>query len=204
MGNDHYYSKHPAARHRRQELELRLHGVVLDLVSDTGVFSRRTVDKGTMLLIASIPPPQEGMVLDMGCGYGPIGLYYAARCPRCVVHMSDVNERAVALSRENAARNGLSNVTVHAGTGFSAVADLAFDLIVTNPPIRAGREVVLELFAGAKKHLTPGGVFAFVARTQQGAKTLAKKATSIFGNVEDVARGGGYRVYSARRQEDVR
>jgi 16S rRNA (guanine1207-N2)-methyltransferase len=193
--NEHYYTARPEAAHRRQEVELRHGAVHLVLTTDASVFSRGGVDPGTKLLIASVPPPLGGLVLDLGCGYGPIGLYYAACAPACFVHMTDVNERAVALAAENAARNGLTNVAVHAGAGFAAVPPLQFDLIATNPPIRAGRAVLLELFAGAHARLRPGGRLAFVARTRQGAKTLAKAVEQLFGNVTDVARGGGYRVY---------
>ncbi|MGI6611607.1 MAG: class I SAM-dependent methyltransferase [Limnochordia bacterium] len=196
--HDHYYSKQPKAAHRRHELRLELHGVSLALSSDSGVFSRHAIDTGTLLLLSHIPSPSGGHVLDIGCGYGPIGLFYAARCPSCTVHMSDVNERAVALSRENAARNSVTNVVVHSGA-FPADRDLFFDLITTNPPIRAGRPILLELFEGARQRLRQGGLFAFVARTQQGAKRLATDAERIFGNVEDVARASGYRVYAARR-----
>lgn len=197
--HDHYYSERPQAAHRRHELRLQLRGVDLILSSDSGVFSRRAVDTGTLLLLSHIPPPSGGAVLDIGCGYGPIGLFYAARCPSCAVHMSDVNERAVALSRENAERNGITNVAVHNGA-FPPDPDLHFDLTVTNPPIRAGRRIMLELFEGAQERLRRGGSFAFVARTQQGAKRLAADVERIFGNVTDVARASGYRVYAARKE----
>jgi 16S rRNA (guanine1207-N2)-methyltransferase len=197
--NDHYYSKQPRAAHQLHELRLEVGDTRLSLISDAGVFSRRAVDSGTLLLLSHVPTPDSGLVLDVGCGYGPIGLYYAASCPRCIVHMTDVNTRAVALSRQNASRNGLTNVVIHDDT-FPADDALRFDLIITNPPIRAGRQVLLEIFVGAHQRLHPGGRFAFVARTQQGAKRLATDAERLFGNVTDVARGGGYRVYTAVKE----
>lgn len=196
---DHYYSQRPKAAHRRREIQLDVHGIRLSLVSDAGVFSRDAIDPGTKLLLASVQPPVGGLILDVGCGYGPIGLYYAARCKECTVHLSDVNKRAVDLADENARRNGLLNTVIHWGSGLETVAGLSFDLIVTNPPIRAGRKVVLEIFKSAHDRLVSGGRFAFVARTQQGAKTLARELDRTFGNVEDVARAGGYRVYEAVR-----
>lgn len=168
-------------------------------MTDAGVFSRDDVDPGSRLLLSSVEPPAAGRILDLGCGYGPVGLYYAACCPACEVHLSDINERATELARENAVRNHIANVQIHTGEGFAPLAGLQFDLIVTNPPIRAGKEVLLTLFAGAHDHLNSGGRFAFVARTQQGAKTLARELQNIFGNVEDIARSGGYRVYAAIR-----
>lgn len=197
---DHYYSESPRAVHRRREVVLDLHGITLSLVTDSGVFSRDSVDPGSLLLLKSVRGPDQGRILDIGCGYGPIGLYYAAKCPDCEVHLSDINERAVELSGENARRNCLSNVVVHKGDAFLPLAGLVFDLIVTNPPIRAGRQLLLRMFAEAHAHLVPGGRLAFVARTQQGAKTLARELLGVFGNVADAGRGGGYRVYEAARE----
>lgn len=133
-----YFAREPKVAHRRASISLSLRGITLDLITDAGVFSRDGVDPGSLLLMRSVEPPAEGAILDLGCGYGPIGLYYAARAPRCTVHLSDVNERAVALSRENAARNRLTNVQVHAGPGLAPLAGLVLDMIVTNPPIRQG------------------------------------------------------------------
>jgi 16S rRNA (guanine1207-N2)-methyltransferase len=198
---EHYYAKKPTAAHQRQQVQLDISDVQLSLVTDTGVFSRRAVDAGTRLLLENVPFPTEGMILDMGCGYGPIGLYLAAACPHCQVHMSDINERAAELSRENAIRNGLTNVTVFCGEAYAPLKKQQYNLIVTNPPIRAGKQCLLQMFSAAHEHLTPGGRFVFVARTQQGAKSLANAVEQIFGNIEDLARGGGYRVYIARKSE---
>ncbi|HHT27007.1 MAG TPA: class I SAM-dependent methyltransferase [Firmicutes bacterium] len=201
--SEHYYANKPTAAHQRQVVRLDINDVHLVLVTDTGVFSRRGVDAGTRLLLESVPAPAEGVMLDMGCGYGPIGLYFAAVCPYCQVHMSDINERAVELSRENAVRNGLRNVTVFCGEAFAPLQKQKYHLIVTNPPIRAGKQCLLQMFSAAHRHLLPGGRFAFVARTQQGAKTLAKAVEQIFGNITDLARGGGYRVYMAYKDADA-
>ncbi|HHW09216.1 MAG TPA: class I SAM-dependent methyltransferase [Firmicutes bacterium] len=196
--SEHYFTSRPAAAHRRQVVEFRLGDVHMALVTDTGVFSRRKVDKGTRLLLATVPPPPAGDILDLGCGYGVIGLYYAKIRPECRVHLLDVNERAVALAAENAARLGLANVRVYQGADLRPVAGCVFRLIVTNPPIRAGRSQVLALLAEARQHLAPDGVLAFVVRTNQGAKTLAEAVQAYYREVEEVGRGSGYRIYLAR------
>ena len=197
--NDHYYSKQPRAAHQPYELRLELGGIELSLISDAGVFSRRAVDSGTLILLSHVPPPQGGLILDIGCGYGPIGLYYAASCPRCIVHMTDVNTRAVALSRQNASRNGLVNVVVHEST-FPPDADLRFDLIITNPRFEPGDVSCWRSLPEHSNGFIRAVASLFVARTQQGAKRLATDVERYFGNVSDVARGGGYRVYAAVKE----
>jgi 16S rRNA (guanine1207-N2)-methyltransferase len=196
---EHYFTRTPAAAHGRQEITFVTKHIELSMVTDTGVFSRHEVDLGTQLLVESVTPPSDGLVLDLGCGYGPIGLAYAAMQPNCHVHMTDVNERAVALAKENAARNNINNVTVHQGEGLAAVAGILFSLIVTNPPIRAGRTVLMQLFATALAQLEPQGRLAFVVRTQQGAKTLAREVGNLGSNVLEVAKKSGYRVYVATK-----
>lgn len=197
----HYFTPTPDAAHRVRELTTMLRGRRLALRTDRAVFAQRGIDRGSRLLIESMTVGSRDLVLDVGCGYGVIGLTAAALAPEGWAHLVDVNERAVALARENAARNGLANVTVHLGDGVTPVADLRFDLVLTNPPIRAGRRAVLAFFAGAHAVLRPGGRFLFVARTGQGARTLAHHAEALFGNVTEMAKGGGFRVYSATRQQ---
>ncbi|MDR7567471.1 MAG: methyltransferase, partial [Armatimonadota bacterium] len=143
----------------------------------------------------------EDEILDVGCGYGVIGLVAAAQASRGRAVLVDINERAVALARGNALRNGIRNVEVLWGDLYEPVGDRAFDLIVTNPPIRAGRAVVRALIEGARAHLRPGGRFYLVARTAQGARTLGRIIGEVFGNVAEVERGGGYRVYRAVRED---
>jgi len=197
----HYFTPTPDAAHRVRELTTMLRGRRLALRTDRAVFAQRGIDRGSRLLTESLTVGSRDLVLDVGCGYGVIGLTAAALAPEGWAHLVDVNERAVALARENAARNGLANVTVHLGDGVTPVADLRFDLVLTNPPIRAGRRAVLAFFAGAHAVLRPGGRFLFVARTGQGARTLARHADALFGNVTETAKGGGFRVYSATRQQ---
>jgi len=169
--------------------------------TDRGVFGHRRVDRGTRLLLEALRVRPTDEILDVGCGYGVIGIVAASQALEGRAVLVDVNERAVELSRRNAARAGLRNVEVRQGFLYEPVAGETFDLIVTNPPIRAGRGVVRAIIEGAQAHLRPGGTFYLVARTAQGARTLGRLIAQVFGNVEEVERGGGFRVYRAVRTE---
>lgn len=196
---EHYYTAKPRAAHRPGEVVETLRGREYVFLTDAGVFSRGRIDPGTRLLIEHLPLPAEGDVLDVGCGYGPIGLVIAAESPEARVLMVDVNERAVDLARRNLARNGVDNAEVMAGDGVAATGERRFSLIVSNPPIRAGKRVVYPWVDEAHARLVPGGRLLMVIRTSQGAKSLARKFSEVFGNVSERAKGGGYRVLEAVR-----
>ena len=165
-----------------------------------GVFSGRRVDAGTKLLIESLQVGEADRVLDLGCGYGPVGIVAAHLAPRGHVVLVDINERAVRLARENLVLNAVQNAEVRQGDGAEAVKELTFDTIACNPPIRAGWAVVERLLGEAGALLVPGGCIYVVARTKQGAKTLARKLEALVGPTEEVERGGGYRGYRAQRR----
>lgn len=196
---DHYFTRTPGSAHAHLEWEAVLRGRRLRFVTDAGVFSRTRVDPGTRLLIDSIEVPQRGNVLDLGCGYGPLGIAMAALQPAAFVYLVDVNERAAGLARLNLAKNGIRNAEVRVGEGFAPVADLRFALIASNPPMRAGKEVVYPLVEQSHAHMERGGRLWLVALTRQGAKTLARKVEEVYGNVAVAERGGGYRVLVAER-----
>lgn len=163
-------------------------------MTDAGVFARGKLDRGTRLLIEAVDVPEGSAVLDLGCGYGPIGIVAAVLCPTCRVYMTDVNERACGLARRNALLNGASNAEVRCGAGFQPVTGMKFDLVLSNPPIRTGKQVLFGIIEEAVKHLKPGGKLVLVARTKQGAKTLMRKLAEVFPTAREVEKGGGYRV----------
>jgi 16S rRNA (guanine1207-N2)-methyltransferase len=197
---DHYYSSRPTSDHDIQQVEVELRGIRLKFNTDAGVFSKRRIDPGTELLIDSLRlPPDLRDIFDLGCGYGPIGLVLAKLLPETTIHMSDINERAVDLARQNAAANGIHNVVIKVGEGFTAFPGQSFDLVVTNPPVRAGKQVIYPLIDEARQALRPGGYMAAVILTRQGAKSLEQKMAEVFGNVAEWEKGGGYRVVASRR-----
>lgn len=196
----HYFTPGPPAEAAGRERIVRFEegGRTYRFRTAPGVFSRGGVDRGTRLLLEAVDPADARTILDLGTGYGPLGIVFAGRAPRARVTLVDINPRATALAAANIRDNGVANAEARAGDGCAPVGDARFDLILLNPPIRAGRAVVVRLLREAQAHLAPGGRFYLVARTSQGARTLARCMGEVFGRVREVERGGGFRVYEGR------
>lgn len=192
---EHYYTAQPASLSQPEIYEDTLRGLPLKFWTDRGVFSRGHTDTGSAELIEAMDVSGAQRILDLGCGYGVIGIVAAKLAPQAHVVMTDPNERAVKLAEQNLSTNQVDNAEVRVGEGFTPVADERFDVILTNPPIRAGNAVVFALIADAAAHMEPGGRLYLVARTKQGAKTLAKEMARHFAEVEQVGQGSGFRVY---------
>lgn len=143
--------------------------------------------------------PEGAKVLDVGCGYGPIGISAAHLASKGHVTMIDINSRAVELARENAQHNGIRNVTVMESDVLSAVQGQTFDVILTNPPIRAGKAVVHAIFEQAYDHLNEGGCLWVVIQKKQGAPSAVAKLESMFPVVEEVGKDKGYRILKAQK-----
>lgn len=195
--NDHYYSQSPASAHDEAHFSIEHAGRTLQFTSDAGVFSKGHLDKGTALLLSALPQAFSGRALDLGCGWGAVGICMAAQWPGAQIVMTDVNERAVALSRLNLAANGLT-ADVAQGDGLAHLEG-SFDLIATNPPIRAGKEVIYRLFSESAAHLAPGGRLYVVIRKQQGADSAQRYLGTLLTDVEIVERGAGFRVIAGTR-----
>ncbi|NLM24628.1 MAG: class I SAM-dependent methyltransferase [Firmicutes bacterium] len=192
--NDHYFSVDPQAKHEIKEIQEVLFGDEYTFLTDAGVFSRDGVDEGSKLLIAQFQFQPGQKILDVGCGYGPLGIVAARLAGESgSVDMIDVNQRAIELAKKNAALNRVSNIRVWASDGLAQVYD-QYDWIVTNPPIRAGKQVIYGIVEQAKEHLVPGGGLMLVIRTKQGAKSMAKKMEEVYGNVETLDIKKGYRI----------
>ncbi len=196
---DHYFTARPTASSRPRELHARLRGRRWTFLTDRGVFARAAVDAGTRLLIETMVIRPTDDVLDLGCGYGPVGMVAATLAHQGHIVLVDINERAIDLARENIRRYGLANAEVLQGDGCAPVGNRQFDAVLTNPPIRAGKATVRRFVREAWAHLRSGGRFLFVARTGQGAKSLARDVAAVFGEVRELDRAGGYRVYEAIR-----
>jgi len=143
----------------------------------------------------------EGTVLDIGCGYGPIGLALAYATNR-KVEMVDINERAVHLAQQNAALNQLTNVTIHSSNLYEEVLEKNYAAIVSNPPIRAGKKIVHAILADAYERLLPKGTLTIVIQKKQGAPSAQKKMVEVFGNAEIVAKEKGYYIIKSVKEKE--
>ena len=198
--SEHYYTRRPGAAHDETSFHATLRGMAFRFVTDAGVFSRDRVDFGSLLLMEAMEIGPADTVLDLGCGYGPIGMVAARLAPQGFIYMVEINERAAELARRNLAANGIANAEVRVGDGLAPVAGIAFDTILTNPPIRAGKATVYRLLEEAWAALKPGGSLWVVVQNKQGAPSMKQKLQELFGAVEDVDRKAGYRVLRAQRR----
>jgi 16S rRNA (guanine1207-N2)-methyltransferase len=194
--NDHYYTREPRSESRPVDCGFTYRGIPLSFRTDAGVFSKGEVDAGTRLLLEALPEEMSGEILDLGCGWGVIGVSVARKWPETRVTMADVNIRALELSRENAKRNRAEAECVESD-GMAALADRRFDAVITNPPIRAGKQVIYRMFADAAKSLKPGGALYLVIRKQQGAESCMKYLQTLYEDVERLDRAGGFWVLRA-------
>ncbi len=197
--SQHYFSENPTSTEEKGLIRTRLMDLDFEFETNSGVFSHKRVDSGTRLLVESMTLPEKGKVLDLGCGYGVIGIVVAKLNPALEVWMTDVNSRAVSLAESNTKRNGVKT-NVRQGSLYEPVGGLKFDLIVTNPPISAGIDAVVRpMIEGAAGYLVSGGVFQLVVQSNKGGRTLLRIIEGAFGNIEVISRGGGFRVFAARR-----
>jgi 16S rRNA (guanine1207-N2)-methyltransferase len=197
--DEHYYVRQPESKPKLGLIRTHLRKCFFEFLTSSSVFSKRRVDLGTRLLIESMVLPEKGKVLDLGCGYGPVGVVAAVLNPELHVVMVDVNERAVRLARENAKRNRTDNVEVHHGFLYEPVEDMEFDAVLCNPPVSAGMKTVTSIVTNAPKHLRENGSFQIVVRTKIGGNRLSAELEKAFGNVEVLSRGSGYRVLLSKK-----
>ena len=198
MSDSHYFSSKPTAEDRRGLIRTILRGKRYEFITSRGVFSAKKVDKGTRILVENMVLPEEGRLLDMGCGIGIVGIAAARERPGLEVVMTDINQRAVDLSRLNAKRNKVTNISVHDGFLYEPLGDTKFNTIVSNPPISAGmRKVVFPLVKGAKERLVEGGTLQLVIQSNKGGKMLAGAMDETFWEHTVLARKSGYRVLFA-------
>lgn len=196
---DHYFSADPAVPFTREPFSCEVWGHRLDLVSGSGVYSRGRLDIGTAVLFRETEPPASGRVLDLGCGYGVIGLAIA-RAGSATVTGVDVNERAVLLANENAAALDLAD-RFRAVTPDDVAADAAYDEIWSNPPIRIGKQALHELLLTWLPRLAPGGRAVMVVGKNLGADSLQRWLGDQGYPTGRLASAKGFRVLESRRSD---
>lgn len=197
--SEHYYSRDQKVESNPTYWDFTLRNHKLKFKTDNGVFSKREVDFGSRLLVESFELPEvEGDLLDVGCGYGPIGLSIAKDTGRNI-HMVDVNERALSLAKENATLNNIVNVSIYESNCLDQVKHKEFATILTNPPIRAGKKVVHQIFEQSFSYLKDQGELWVVIQKKQGAPSAIEKMTELFGDVETVEKKKGYFILRAKK-----
>ncbi|MFE8703820.1 class I SAM-dependent methyltransferase [Cytobacillus sp. FJAT-54145] len=198
--SEHYYSREQKVESNPTYWDFTLRSNKLRFKTDSGVFSKNEVDFGSRLLIESFTLPEvQGDILDVGCGYGPIGLSIAKENSDRQVHMIDVNERAINLAKENAQLNNISNVSIYESDRFEKVSQRSFAAILTNPPIRAGKKIVHDILEQSYEYLVEGGELWVVIQKKQGAPSAIDKLTEIYGEVETVEKKKGYFILKVKK-----
>lgn len=169
-GFEHYFVEHPKSKARYGIIQACLRGRRFEFLTSSGVFSKEKIDLGTRLLIECMILPEKGCVLDLGCGYGAVGISAAAFNPDLRVVMVDVNYRATWLARQNVERNRVFDVEVKRGNLFEPVEGYVFDCVLSNPPVSAGMDVVKAMIQGAPNSWRKRAFFRWLS----GPKSLEK------------------------------
>ena len=192
-----YYAENPDVAHDIHELRVDLLGEKMTFLTDAGVFSKKMVDFGSQLLLKCLEVNQGETVLDVGCGYGPLGLSLA-KAYGVEATMVDINNRALDLARKNAERNKVE-ATIFQSNIYEQVKG-KFDHVISNPPIRAGKQVVHEIIEKSKDFLGIGGDLTIVIQKKQGAPSAKSKMEDVFGNCEIVKKDKGYYILRSVNQ----
>ncbi|MEK4649785.1 class I SAM-dependent methyltransferase [Niallia sp. FSL W8-0954] len=197
---EHYYSRTQNVNSDPNYWNFTLKGNTIRFKTDNGVFSKKEVDFGSRLLIETYTLPDlDGDILDVGCGYGPIGISIAKTSPNRMVHMVDVNLRAIELAEENARQNGVENIRIYESDRLLRVKGQKFASILTNPPIRAGKKVVHDIFEQSYECLVPNGELWVVIQKKQGAPSAIAKLEEFFKEVNIVEKKKGYFIIQAKK-----
>ena len=190
---EHYYTNNPTSKSEERLIEYKIKDKTIKFISDNGVFSKGHVDIATnFMLNVLIEEEISGKVLDVGCGYGTIGITLS-KFFDIVVTMLDINERALNLAKKNVKLNNVNNIKIIESDGFEKITE-EYNVIVTNPPIRAGKAVIYKMYEDAYNHLLEGGVLYLVINKKHGAPSTKEYLTQLFGNCEVLDKKTGFNV----------
>ena len=193
----HYYINDKSLKENKKSIFFEHNNIKIKLVTDTGIFSKDYVDFGSGLLLKNVDAKSPKTIIDMGCGYGVMGIYLAKKYPESQVFMYDINEKAVELSNQNAKDNNCLNASALISNLFEKNKRKA-DLIISNPPIRAGKQTVFDIYRESIKHLKKNGKLIVVLQKKQGALSSFKFLEELFEKVELLDRDKGYHIICAK------
>ena len=191
----HYYTDNRDLKSQRRTISFDYRGKEIHFQSDLGVFSKDGIDYGSRVLLDTFEPLSDLSLLDVGCGYGALSLSLASVGKNVSCDLVDVNGRALELARENASSLQLSQINIYESSCYQEVKGI-YDLIISNPPIRAGKQIVHEILTGAYDHLKTGGELRVVIQKKQGAPSAKDKMEKTFGNCKILKRDKGYYILS--------
>lgn len=198
----HYYTNNANLKSNRKEIEILFLDKKINIVTDIGVFSKDKLDFGTEVLLKEFFKDnikKEFSLLDIGCGYGIVSIIISIFYPNSKFTLSDVNNRALELANINLDKNLVKNYNLIESNSFENIKE-NFDIILSNPPIRAGKETIFNIYENSYKHLNKGGKFYCVIQTKHGAKSTQKKLEEIFNNCKCLAIYSGYRIYCSIKE----
>lgn len=191
-----YYAENPDSAHDIHELKVTLLGQSFTFLTDSGVFSKKMVDYGSQVLLNTLDFEKGKILLDLGCGYGPLGISLA-KVQGVKPTMVDINNRAIDLAKQNAQKNGVE-ADIFQSNIYEKVNG-TFDYIISNPPIRAGKQVVHTIISESINYLKVGGNLTIVIQKKQGAPSAKAKMEEVFGNVEILKRDKGYYILRSEK-----
>ena len=193
-----YFDNDKSLKSVKRMIDFSYKSIKLSLTTDVGVFSKNEIDEGSLGLLNVVTGENlTGKILDVGCGYGTLGLTIAKLFPEVSVSMFDVNERAVELTAKNIRTNMINNADVFVGSTYQALTKNEYQTIVINPPIRAGKKVYYPLLSEAFNYLTDGGTLYFVIRKSHGALSAKNHVEQSFAKCELIKKHHGFYIYKA-------
>ena len=196
---NHYFNSNEHLKHKQSQTEYVYKFTKFEFITDIGVFAKDGVDRATDILLGCLPA-LSGKVLDLGCGYGAVGVVLSKLYGKQVeLTMSDVNGRALELAKINADKNG-TEATIIKSDGFENIPE-SFSHIIINPPIHAGKAVIYKIYDEVCEHLTPGGCFFVVIQKKHGANSHRQKLSELFGeqNCRVLYSKKGYFVFEFKK-----
>lgn len=192
-----YFTNDENIKHNKKQIKINYDNINITLNTDNGVFSKEHLDFGSKLLIKNFnQEPKKGLVLDLGCGYGVIGIILSFN-KNLFIDMVDINNRAINLAKENIKLNKIENINCYTSDIYSNITN-KYDYIITNPPIRAGKETIRKFLFEGKEHLKENGELWFVMRKDHGAKSMLKELEKEY-NSQIIDKDKGFYIIKLKK-----